>query len=224
MPAALSVALRAVRQNWNPYNSGLIETVGHRRRLYEKWRPSDFLCWAPEHPYENKTPQTHHLFLGSFYRNSLQVPNSAQMPLNPWVPNLYLNACVPNCSKYVGSIFKKQGCCTQPATLQNKKVYRRVSSRPVHIFLLQTILVILRGWPVSRGLGRRRSRPWVSVGIRGYITDRHCPAGIHPHCHLCCRLRRPCCHQCHCPAGSRPDCRFRRIRRGRRIRCGRLCR
>jgi hypothetical protein len=50
--------MRMVRQNRNPYNSGLIEMVGHRLRLHEKWHPSDFLCWAPEHPYDKKTYKT----------------------------------------------------------------------------------------------------------------------------------------------------------------------
>ena len=47
--------MQVVRQNRNPYNFGLTETVGHMRRLHEKWYPSDFLCWAPEHSYEKKT-------------------------------------------------------------------------------------------------------------------------------------------------------------------------
>ena len=44
---------RVVGQNRNPYNPCLTETVGYRRRLHEKWPPPDFLCWAPEHPYDH---------------------------------------------------------------------------------------------------------------------------------------------------------------------------
>ena len=34
--------------------------------------------------------------------------------MNPWVPNYYIKAYVPNYPTFVGSIFKKHGCCAQP--------------------------------------------------------------------------------------------------------------
>ena len=66
--------MQMVRQNRNPYNSGLIEMVGHRLRLHEKWHPSDFLCWAPEHLYKNKTYKTIVCFVGHSIETLCRYP------------------------------------------------------------------------------------------------------------------------------------------------------
>ena len=60
--------------------------------------------WVLTSVFKKKTYKTQ-LFCGSFYRNSLQVPNRAWMPMNPWVPNYYIKAYVPNYPTFVGSIF-----------------------------------------------------------------------------------------------------------------------
>ena len=76
--------MRVVRQNWNPYNSGLAETVGHRRRLYENWYPSDFLCWASEQLCENKTYKIIICFGGHFIETLCRYPTVLRCLIINW--------------------------------------------------------------------------------------------------------------------------------------------